>query len=355
MRFLIAIPVLMVLLAPPAMAQTDFQARNRLQALEQEVRDLRSQLASGSAASASSGGSATGVELRLSDMQQQLRELNGRLETSEFQNRQLQSQLTKMSDDYESRLQKLELSGPSMRPSAAINTPEEDPISAATAALPPTPQTTPPASDVNLRTNVASEGSAIKGDLGNIALRDGTVVDAKVEPKQPALPDKPADYGLTASEHYDYAFGLLREAEYDKAQTAFESFLTKYPKDRLTPNAKYWLGETLYVRENYDQAAVVFAESFEVAPKGSKAPDSLLKLAMSLAKLERKADACATLKALSGQFPNASPAIRANAEQTGKELKCAPAPTPKKAVKKPAPLAKKPAEEPKTEKPEGEE
>ncbi|NDG05076.1 MAG: peptidoglycan-binding protein, partial [Alphaproteobacteria bacterium] len=58
---------------------------------------------------------------------------------------------------------------------------------------------------------------------------------------------------------------------------------------------------------------------------------------------------------LSGQFPNASPAIRANAEQTGKELKCAPAPTPKKAVKKPAPLAKKPAEEPKTEKPEGEE
>ena len=89
----------------------------------------------------------------------------------------------------------------------------------------------------------------------------------------------------TPQQQYDYAFGLLRQANYAGAEEAFSAFLVENPDHTLAGNAKYWLGETYYVRGNYQQAAVTFAEGFESYPDNSKAPDNLLKLGMSLASL----------------------------------------------------------------------
>jgi tol-pal system protein YbgF len=121
---------------------------------------------------------------------------------------------------------------------------------------------------------------------------------------------------------YDGAFLSLRQARYDEAESRLKTFLKTHPKHRLAENAKYWLGETYYVRGKFQEAAVSFGEGFQQFPAGSKAPDSLLKLAMSLGSINKKQDACTTLGELKKRFPNASAIIRNRAEQEKKTLAC---------------------------------
>ena len=114
----------------------------------------------------------------------------------------------------------------------------------------------------------------------------------------------------TAKEQYKYAFGLLRQANYDKAELALQEFVKLHPKDTLAGNARYWLGETYYVRAAYVQAAEAFLESYQTAPKGAKATDSLLKLGMSLGGLDKKREACAAFDKLLKDFKTISAGVR---------------------------------------------
>ena len=104
--------------------------------------------------------------------------------------------------------------------------------------------------------------------------------------------------------------GLLRQANYDKAELALQEFVKLHPKEALASNARYWLGETFYVRAAYVQAAEVFLEGFQADPKGPKAPDSLLKLGMSLGGLDKKREACAAFDKLLKDFPDAPAGVK---------------------------------------------
>jgi tol-pal system protein YbgF len=112
------------------------------------------------------------------------------------------------------------------------------------------------------------------------------------------------------SSQYRYALLILQKTNYAKAELAFKEFIQKYPKNKLTPNARYWLGETFYVRENYRDAAEAFLLGYQQSFQGPKAPDTLLKLGMSLANLNKKQDACATFNKLSKDFPDVSVNIK---------------------------------------------
>ena len=114
----------------------------------------------------------------------------------------------------------------------------------------------------------------------------------------------------TTKQQYDYAFGLLRKANYDKAEKALQEFVKNNPKDKLAVNARYWLGETFYVRAAYVQAAEVFLQGYQADPKGKKAADSLLKLGMSLSGLDKKREACSAFDKVIKDFPNISKGMR---------------------------------------------
>ncbi len=161
------------------------------------------------------------------------------------------------------------------------------------------------------------------GTLGALKMQNGKVTGGTVNPKAPPLPQTPPDYGLTPQEQYDAAFALLRQADYDGAEKSFKAFIDKNPKDKLIDNAKYWYGETLYVRARFDEAAIAFADAWQQNPQGQKAPDSLLKLAMSLAAINKTKDACTSLGELSAKYPNASSSIRQRATEERTKLKCA--------------------------------
>jgi tol-pal system protein YbgF len=127
----------------------------------------------------------------------------------------------------------------------------------------------------------------------------------------------------TPQQQYDYARALLIQQDYANAEKAFAAFLNVHPDDALAGSAQFWLGETYYVRGNFDQAAKAFAEGFQRYPKSAKAPDTLLKLGMSLTQLNRKKDACGIYSALDQRYPNASATIKQAAQRERQRAGCA--------------------------------
>lgn len=121
---------------------------------------------------------------------------------------------------------------------------------------------------------------------------------------------------------YDEAYGHMLRRDYESAELAFRNFLKSHSKDKLAGNAQYWLGETYFVRGSYRKAADHFLKSYTKFSKGQKAPDSLLKLALSLGKLGRKQAACTTFVELKQKFPKAPSHVEQRAVSERKNLGC---------------------------------
>lgn len=186
-----------------------------------------------------------------------------------------------------------------------------------------------------------AEPAGPRADTGTVT-RPGTGRDPFAEvpgaaaPTEPAAeppaarPTRPAAGATTVrlpsgsdQDAYDYAFGLLRQADYDLAEQAFRTFLERHGASPLAANAQYWLAETHYVRGDYSAAAVAFAEGFQRFPDSSKTGDNLLKLGMSLAALDRGDDACVAFGQLAGGTQSGiAPSLRRRAEQERRRLRC---------------------------------
>lgn len=151
----------------------------------------------------------------------------------------------------------------------------------------------------NVRSSETSGNSGSSGSSGGVPL--------------------PSDTPLAA---YESAFGLMNKSDFEGAEIQFANFLKTYPDSDLAPNAKYWYGETFYVRGDYDKASKVFAEAYQDNPKGGKAADNLLKLGLSLAGLKRKDDACIALLQLEKDFSNTAGPIIRRAKKEMSKLGC---------------------------------
>jgi tol-pal system protein YbgF len=123
-------------------------------------------------------------------------------------------------------------------------------------------------------------------------------------------------------DEYDLAYGYVLHKDYALAEQAFREFLRKYPDDRLVADSQYWLGESLYQRQRYRDAAESFLAVSTKFEKSGKAPDSLLRLGQSLAGLNQKEAACATLAEVGRKFPRASATVKRGVEQEQKRAHC---------------------------------
>lgn len=113
---------------------------------------------------------------------------------------------------------------------------------------------------------------------------------------------------------YDTAYGHVLRGEFDVAEASFRQFVDTYPDNELTGNAQYWLGESLFARGRYRDAADAFLAGYTEHPESAKAPDSLFKLGMSLKELGERDAACASLSEISRKFPEAPAAVRERAQ-----------------------------------------
>jgi tol-pal system protein YbgF len=134
-------------------------------------------------------------------------------------------------------------------------------------------------------------------------------------------PAAPAD-ATSAKQLYETAYGYLMQRDYGAAQSAFEQFLNRYPKDSLAGNAQYWLGEAHFVRGEYKAAAGAFLKGYQNYSSNARAADSLLKLAMSLDRLGQRDAACSSFAELSTRFPNAPDNVRSRAKTERQRIGC---------------------------------
>lgn len=242
---------------------------------------------------AQQGGIGANYETRLSTLENELRAMNGQVEQLGYSIRRLDQSVQRLQSDDDARLSKLETTVNSMAADAA-----------ARAAQP------------------VANPAAPEGSLGGLKTqRDGKVTGAINAPTAPNLPDA-GDIVMSPQEEYDHAFGLLRQANYEEAEKAFEDFIANNPKDKLLDNAKYWHAETLYVRGRFGEASSGFADAYQQNPQGTKAPDSLLKLSMSLAALGKANESCIALAKLKSGYPNASSTVKTRATEQRAKLKC---------------------------------
>lgn len=224
------------------------------------------------------------MDVRMNDLETQIRELRGQVEQFQFS-----------IDNLTSRMQMLE--------TQSLQSPQQGVQQQAQPTIQyqdPQPTISQPA---------ASEAG---GQPSSQSSFDGDVSQSSQNLSAPSQP----------TEAYEAAFSLLKSGDNAGAEVAFEKFIADHPNDDLANNARYWLGETYYVQNQYDKAARVFAEAYQKAPKGAKAPDNLLKLGLSLSGLGRTDDACVSFGQLDKEFGATSSAIVRRGEQERSKLGC---------------------------------
>jgi len=105
-------------------------------------------------------------------------------------------------------------------------------------------------------------------------------------------------------EAYDKAFQAMKELRYADAAEDFQSFLDQYPNSEYADNAVYWLGESYYVTRNYDIALEAFERLMHDYPDSPKVPDALLKIGYTHYELKQWDKARAALLQVQQDYPD---------------------------------------------------
>lgn len=289
--------------ARPADQASESQLRGKVEHLEEQLADMQvvigtlESLARGgnsgpvsAAGRASPGGSGGGVDqARIDSLETQIRALTGQLEQLSNQVRQLSSGRRAEVDP---------------QPPAASPVPRD----LRNAGVPPLPP---------------ARGDGFGSTTVSPAERDpiGRMLGTPETP-QPASASAgaPPPGGGNPRELYETAYGYLLQQDYGASEASFEEFLRRYPNDRLTPDAQYWYGETLYVQKRYKQAGQAFLAVVEKHKSSAKVPNSLLKLAQSLDQLGQKD--CGIFNELETRHANAPADVRTRARALKQRQGC---------------------------------
>lgn len=162
--------------------------------------------------------------------------------------------------------------------------------------------------------------AAIEKTLADLqtAAASGQLAGAPAAGEVPPPPAPPADPAVA----FKQARQLLLDGDYANAEQAFSTYVANYPDNAKTPEARYWLGETRFVREAYTDAAAAYIGAIRGWPQTSWAPDATLKLARSMVALKKTAEACRTLDELAKRYPKAPSQITSRAASTRVAAKC---------------------------------
>jgi len=108
--------------------------------------------------------------------------------------------------------------------------------------------------------------------------------------------------GGSDRDNYQAAFELLKQQRYEPAAMAFQQFLISFPGSQLADNAQYWLAESYYVTDQFNDALVQFSMVISQYPDSRKVPDALLKVGYCNYELERWNDSRAALSRVQNEY-----------------------------------------------------
>ncbi|MCC6777983.1 MAG: tol-pal system protein YbgF [Hyphomicrobiales bacterium] len=255
--------------------------------------------------------------LRLDRLEAQIRQLTGAIEQLQFRNQQLEATVR--------RLQEVPAGAvPPQRPQTSLPPPQPSGVPARRGdAFDPTQNPNAPGAPHTLG-SIPSGAVANAGDQSIVVPRAAPLDIATTPPAgtPPRAANPVVAAAPAAQSEYDTAYGHVLRKDYVNAETSFRSFLGKHPNDKLTGDATYWYGESLYQRQRFREAAEAFLNVSTKFETNAKAPDSLLRLGQSLAALGEREAACASLGEVARKFPRASASVKQSVEREQKRVRC---------------------------------
>jgi len=235
--------------------------------------------------------------LKLSEVEDQFRQLTNKFEEINFKLDKLSNRLSKIQADNQIRFQDIE---------SAISSGE---ITTQLSSKP--------------KTDTKSEilpGSSQPQDLGSISYKDtetsetsqqiesvdttATVVTETFQAEEKILPQD-----LSPKKQYEFATSFLKVGDYSTAERAFREFVLDNSEHELAGSAQYWYAETFRIRQLYTDAASAYLEGYQKYPKGNKAPINLLKLGVSMVQIGEKDQGCKMINGVELQYPKANQSV----------------------------------------------
>jgi tol-pal system protein YbgF len=177
---------------------------------------------------------------------------------------------------------------------------------------------------------LAADLAAARRDLQAAQAQNKALTDrlTRMEEAQSALAAAPAAAPASATAPSDPAAAfaaaraLMDAGRFAEASDAFEAYTVAHGSQPNAAEANYWLGETLYVRDNYGDAAQAYIVALRGWPKSAWAPDALVKLSSSLIALKQPAEACRTLGEFDRRYATASAQLKSRARAARTTAKC---------------------------------
>ena len=247
--------------------------------------------------------------LKLSEVEDQFRQLTNKFEEINFKLDKLSTRLSKIQADNQVRFQDIEL---------VISSGE------GTAQLTLKPKTD---------TSKVLPGSSQPQDLGSISYKDtktsessqkiqsvdttASIVTETFQSEEKILPQD-----LTTEKQYEFATSFLKVGDYSTAERAFREFVVSNSGHELAGSAQYWYAETFRIRQLYTDAASAYLEGYQKYPKGKKAPINLLKLGVSMVQIGEKDQGCKMINGVELQYPNANQSVIQKAKYESKKFEC---------------------------------
>ncbi|MEO5955184.1 MAG: tol-pal system protein YbgF [Nitrospiraceae bacterium] len=111
---------------------------------------------------------------------------------------------------------------------------------------------------------------------------------------------------------YERLLALFRDGNLDGARQGFAAFLRDYPSSDLSPNARYWLGESHYGKKDYRQAIDSYDRVELDFPQSEKVPAAILKKGYAYLAMKDKKRASSAFKQVVTLYPRSPEAGKAS-------------------------------------------
>lgn len=249
------------------------------------------------------------IALQMRELAADNAQLNGRIETLQFQLGQSRDDVTRMqSDDQEIGRVLEEYDG-------VIEALKQQ-VSDLEARLSQREQVYR-ISDAQLNANRSGGNDGVQG-VENVVVTGSRVQRTDVSEATPVTAARAEALPSEAGPLFQDGKARLLRFDYGGAERSFRAFLDRYGDNAQAGEAQYWLGEVLFQQKSYSESGAAYSEMIRKYPTDAKAPDALVKLGRSLRLVGDQARACAILATLPARYPDASPVTRqlADTERT---------------------------------------
>ena len=114
---------------------------------------------------------------------------------------------------------------------------------------------------------------------------------------------KSLEQQATPESIYKQAFDAYKSGETAKARDMFNKCIEQFPDNKLSANARYWIGETYYSEKNYEQAVLEFQRVIKEHSGKEKVPAAMLKQGLCFKEIGDTKSAKYIIKELIEKFP----------------------------------------------------